>query len=113
MKQMFRRAITRLEKPARCSFKIVAGIFCATAIGMVVWDNLQALGNIARSTNSDSLGGHILQSTSTLAGISGGALDLSSITSQMAAAAIGTLLTIIAGVLWPDAEWMIPWGADR
>ena len=112
MKHLFQRAITSLRKPARCSLRIVAGITGASAAGVVLCHNLQAVLNIAGSATSDRLGGPILQSFPVLAGMSGSAPDLSFITGQVAAAAIGTLLTIIACVLWPDAEWMVPWGAD-
>jgi hypothetical protein len=111
MNHLFQRAATRLTKPTRCVLQIVAGIGGASAAGAAFGLNLQALGNVAESAISGCLGGQFLQSTPVLAGMSG-TLDLSSVTGQAAAVAMGTFLTIIASVLWPDAEWMVPWGAD-
>ena len=97
MKRLFQRAAAHLKMPGRLgSLQIVGCIVGVNAVAALGHD----VGNIATSAITDCIGGQILQGIPTFAAISGGGLDLGSLTSQVVASTIGALLTIILSILW-------------
>ena len=103
MKHFLQWVATHLDKPGYfCSLQIVAGLVGVNAAGAVL-THFQTISHMAADPISHRIGSQILHSIPVLASLSG-ALDVNALTTPLAGAVVGALLTMIGSGLYSGAD---------